>query len=123
MSAGTSNNVPSVTSHTRCRAPADARRIVTVMASAATRISVAFASSSSIDRFDDGSAKTLDRRLENMLSPALTGAANCVAKTCDFRIVQVNVRHPKERGHSLLRRVAEISSNYMREHVVSGTLG
>ena len=54
--AGTKSSVPSVTSHTRWRAPADPRCIATVMPSAATSISVAFASSSSIGVFHPGSA-------------------------------------------------------------------
>jgi hypothetical protein len=57
VSAGTIRRVPNVTSQTRCRAPAEALRIVTVTASAVTRMSVAFSSIISVEIFDAGSVK------------------------------------------------------------------
>ena len=48
-SAGTSSNPDSDTSHTRCRAPAEVRCMVSVIAIASSRITVAFTSNRIID--------------------------------------------------------------------------
>src|SRR5205085_9065999 len=52
INAGTSKSVVSVTSQTRWRAPADARCIDSVMPIATSRIKVAFASRSIIERVE-----------------------------------------------------------------------
>src|SRR5580698_3824007 len=56
--AGTKRSVPSVTSHTRWRAPADARCIWRVIATAATRMIVALASSTARFPLQDGRPAT-----------------------------------------------------------------
>src|SRR5438874_13425770 len=104
VSAGTRSHVPRVTSHTRCREPAEARRIVTVIAMAASRIIVAFARVISIERFDVGSAKTLERKFGIIgLSPALTSATNCIAKAGDLGVVDVDVGQSQKSCHRLFR--------------------
>ena len=52
VSAGTSNSAATVTSHTRWRAPADARCIDKVMPIATSRMSVALTSSITIEMFE-----------------------------------------------------------------------
>jgi len=52
VSAGTSNSAATVTSHTRWRAPADARCIDKVMPMATSRMSVALTSSITIEMFE-----------------------------------------------------------------------
>jgi hypothetical protein len=85
---------------------------------------VAFASVSSIETFDVGSAKTLDKKFDIIgLSPALTSAANNVAKTRDLGVVDIDVGQSQKGGHGLLRRIAEISSHDVSENVVTRTLG
>src|SRR5688572_13599589 len=59
-SAGTRRSIDSVTSHTRCRAPAEARCIARVIPSPAIKMSVAFASSTSIERFVLDRSATLE---------------------------------------------------------------
>ena len=61
VKAGTSKSVASVTSQTRCRAPADARCIESVTPSATRRMSVAFTSNISIEMLE-----LLNAKLEKM---------------------------------------------------------
>src|SRR3954466_10425525 len=117
--AGTSISVASVTSQTRCRAPADALCMDSVMPSAATRMSVALASSISMEIVD--ALRTIFEVM--VLSPALASATDAVAQSLYFGFAEIDVRHPQQRGDGLLRRVAKVGTDNVSENIFARGLG
>src|SRR5687768_8442889 len=90
-------------------------------------IKVAFARRTSIERFALERSATLETSADMadtiVLSPALAGAADCLAETVHFSVVEIDVRHPEQGGHRLLGRIAEISLHDVSQHIISGALG
>src|SRR3954464_4867155 len=77
---GTSSSAESVTSHTRCRAPADVLCIPNVMPSATSRIRVALSSSRTIDTL--GPAMTDARPEKNVVLIAIISRSGARAEYC-----------------------------------------
>ena len=92
VSAGTSSNAANVTSQTRCRAPADARCIVSVIPSATSRMSVAFRSSISMETLEPVMPLRAVSKVDIIgLSPALTCATDGVAEPLDLGVADIDV--------------------------------
>src|SRR6478609_5804851 len=124
VSTGISTSATSVTSQTRCRAPADARCMASVMPSAATRMSVALMRSRTRGAFQLWAAPRSKREARVIdLSPVLTGRTDRVAQPLDLVIADVDVGHAEERGDRLLGRSGEVGLHDVCEHILARRLG
>src|SRR6185295_802135 len=97
------------TSQTRCRAPADARCMASVMPRAATRISVALMRSRTRGAFQLWAAPKSKREASVMvLSPVLARMPDRAAQPFELVVVDVDVGHAQKCGDRLLRRSGEV---------------
>jgi hypothetical protein len=79
---------------------------------------VALVRSIAIGMLDPAGTLNAARRLEVIsLSPCLPSAADGATEAFDFRVAQVNVGHPEKSGYRLLRRVAKVGADHVREHI------
>src|SRR6476620_824390 len=124
VSAGIMTSATRVTSQTRCRAPADARCMASVMPSAATRISVALMRSRTRGAFQLWAAPRSKREARVIdLSPVLTRRTDRVAQPLDLVVADVDVGHAEERGDRLLGRSGEVGLHDVCEHILARRLG
>src|SRR6267378_3288303 len=98
--------------------------MTTVMPSASRRMIVALVRSIAIGMLEAVGTLNAAKRLEVMfLSPRLPSAADGATQAFDFRVAQVDVGHPEQRGYRLLRRVTEVGADHVREHIFTRGLG